>query len=1071
MCTTRLCILGWFTLFAREVLGAWDDEDDDWSSPWRSEDQWENQWNHNSPSTSWPAEGAWGSHGQLHPSTGVTLPMANDAGSSSSSTPLPPTSASSSSWTPLPPTGASSSSWTPSSISPVASGVNSPDNTWKPWSNEEIMQRMAERWDENISLALQEEAVQKMVAEGVLPHPLPPIREELPLPFATTNDDMNRDVTWWDKVRDRRLLRGREGFELRARDIPGRGDHPSSTSASSSTCSSTSSNPEPEPRARAPQFPRDDRPSNSTAASPTCPSTWSAPSLAATPEQKDPEAEQAIHFSWKVSVTSDQQGTPAEATGSSSSWEPMQWDSAQDGDQGRAGTAASTEPTQIDNTAGEGITQRWGVMRPGVDRWHYPNGTIRCRLRQRQAAEQARSGEAEPRQPFDVTGVAHHAEGPALKASTFYGEQFQVWASTSSVAAFNEEEASTTAGESCLADTEEGWTSSSSSHPPDPVGFYKHGVWQPRPRTPSELRSHQGGNGVKRQQRRAECMAAYLAGSWKPAWLVQYVKDREARQASSEQDTSLTAMVPAEDEKVEEATTSQNEWEGQQQTESSPLEAPTGEEVTQGGVWETNATDLGDQWEWAAWWRASSWTAWSEWSEGEWRWQQTTTSTSTVNGTEMVVASDFFDRSEFNGDLLLDTQKGALNILVEPIENSHPEDPPNEPLLELEILNYPDSTALSVDPRDLGTLGVHLPEFVAVVELLVDLVHAGVNSLAWATRYVAWTATSTTSTTSTTTDGMLGHLPNEGLFPVVNHVDRETFGRMAITNSELATLQEETFGRMAITNSELATLQEYGVSRAIRQRLEQMLQAFDRHEQQGTGPESRWALECLVRRVSEGADAQQAILQVQVLRRRLVPRGLLPVTRVPRDEQQRWNVFSWVRQFLSLFADNLESHMRTPLQPVETNRSSSSEHGGRSRSRSRNRSPEGSLRSQDNVSLHSDLALNSDGEEVIIPDAAPGEPRRGPPPPLPVQWAPVELQGIWREPEPEPTQEHDPSASSSSFPSWTLPTSSTTSTTTSSTTSMMTTSGTWEINVGTVTCAEGVLPTDTNVSTPADSRD
>ena len=211
----------------------------------------------------------------------------------------------------------------------------------------------------NISLALQEEAVQEMVAEGVLPHPLPPIPEELPLPFAATNDDLNRDVTWWDKVRDRRLLRGREGFELRARDIPGRGDHPSSTSASSSTCSptwtSTSSNPEPQPRARAPdQLPRDDRPSNSTAASPTCPSTWPAPSLAATPEQKDPEAEQAIHFSWKVSVTSDQQGTPAEATGSSSSWEPMQWDTAQDDDQGRAGTATSMEPTQIDKHCGRG---------------------------------------------------------------------------------------------------------------------------------------------------------------------------------------------------------------------------------------------------------------------------------------------------------------------------------------------------------------------------------------------------------------------------------------------------------------------------------------------------------------------------------------------------------------------------------------------------------------------------------------------------------------------------------------------------------------------------------------------
>ena len=284
-------------------------------------------------------------------------------------------------------------------------------------------------------------------------------------------------------------------------------------------------------------------------------------------------------------------------------------------------------------------------------------------------------------------------------------------------------------------------------------------------------------------------------------------------------------------------------------------------------------------------------------------------------------------------------------------------------------------------------------------------------------------------TTSTTTSVVFELPPNAGLFPTVMPVDGETFGRMAITNSELATLQE------------------YGVSRTTRQRLDEMLQAFDRHEQQGTGPESRWALERLVRRVGEGADAQQAILQV--LRRRLVPRGLLPVTRVPRVEQQRWNIFTWVRQYVSLFLEELDTHLRTPLQPVETNRSSSSEDDGRehsrsrSRSRSRPRSPAGSLRSPEDVSLHSDWAINSEGEEVHVPDAEPGTPQRGPPPPDPVQWAPVSLQGIWREPEPEPTQEHDPDASSSSRPrTSTMSTTSTTSTT-SSKSSTTSTTGIW----------------------------
>ena len=111
------------------------------------------------------------------------------------------------------------------------------------------------------------------------------------------------------------------------------------------------------------------------------------------------------------------------------------------------------------------------------------------------------------------------------------------------------EEESTTAGESCLADSEEGWASSSSSSAPEPAGFYRHGIWQQRPRTPSELRSHQGGNGAKRQQRRADRMAAYFAGNWKPAWFVNYVKEREIRQAAC-QDNDLE--LPATSSEVEE---------------------------------------------------------------------------------------------------------------------------------------------------------------------------------------------------------------------------------------------------------------------------------------------------------------------------------------------------------------------------------------------------------------------------------------------------------------------------------------------------------------------------------------
>ena len=152
----------------------------------------------------------------------------------------------------------------------------------------------------------------------------------------------------------------------------------------------------------------------------------------------------------------------------------------------------------------EGVTTRWGVKRAGVDRWHYPNGSVRNRGRDiLQSREAVNEHEAPPtnesasvisepqgsRPPFSVHGVTQHADGPALKATTFYGEQFEVWAS-SQAAQDPEQDVSTSAGESCLGDSEEGWTSSSSS---SEVGFHKNGIWQPRARTASEHRAHVGG--------------------------------------------------------------------------------------------------------------------------------------------------------------------------------------------------------------------------------------------------------------------------------------------------------------------------------------------------------------------------------------------------------------------------------------------------------------------------------------------------------------------------------------------------------------------------------------------------
>ena len=103
---------------------------------------------------------------------------------------------------------------------------------------------MAERWDENISLALQDEVMQEAIMEDTATHLLPPIPEDLPLPFlVNAAENLKDDEKWWEKVRDRRRLRGQDGVELRAHGGGLHGEHPgcSSTKSSSSSSSPTAS--------------------------------------------------------------------------------------------------------------------------------------------------------------------------------------------------------------------------------------------------------------------------------------------------------------------------------------------------------------------------------------------------------------------------------------------------------------------------------------------------------------------------------------------------------------------------------------------------------------------------------------------------------------------------------------------------------------------------------------------------------------------------------------------------------------------------------------------------------------
>ena len=91
---------------------------------------------------------------------------------------------------------------------------------------------------------------------------------------------------------------------------------------------------------------------------------------------------------------------------------------------------------------------------------------------------------------------------------------------------------------------------------------------------------------------------------------------------------------------------------------------------------------------------------------------------------------------------------------------------------------------------------------------------------------------------------------------------------------------------------------------------------MDERQTRGTGPESRWAIGCIIQRSNEAIEALEMV--VEILARRVVPRGYLPVRRVPGLESERWRMFNWARQVNPILADTLEAHVRTPLQPGET---------------------------------------------------------------------------------------------------------------------------------------------------------
>ena len=473
---------------------------------------------------------------------------------------------------------------------------------------------------------------------------------------------------------------------------------------------------------------------------------------------------------------------------------------------------------------GEGTTKRFGEIRAGVDRWHYKDGSVRNRLQERQAKALAVNSRIPPSIPEGAVapGDGSEAAQPRLRPGGQDSKRDGDTCAATTAGEPGEGDSTTAPEDGEMGDVDS--ASSSSEGPNSLVGFWRHGQWVGRPRTPAELRSHRGGGGEQRAQRKQQRMNDYLAGRWKPAWLVQYIQDKAQRdgqrQGSTETPPGETHTREADiwaDEKVEDtsgASGSQHtdpiwdKWrccswpsdEGvteQMSTDQDKQDHPLAEGNQVDDVWSTWSSWGSSSWTWHEWNDDTSSQGWQTWSSGTW---------------------DEWTPDPVHG-------------------NSWPG-----------WGDLPD-----VDPAS------------------------------------TWTTSSTTI------------IPNGGLFPEVRELFEGAEGDEA--------------GFMQLTGAERRRMQENGVPQHVQDRVEALLEALQLHQEADRGPESRWALQRLRLRAEEGMQCLDAILQI--LARRMMPRGFWPVERRPRadHEQMRW--FAWVRQWQSIFLHGMEHHLQVPLQRNE----------------------------------------------------------------------------------------------------------------------------------------------------------
>eukprot|EP00439_Symbiodinium_sp_Y106_P006079 s1494_g1.t1 len=755
-------------------------------------------------------------------------------------------------------------------------GGEEDDDTWQPSSSSsssqaplvprpgpspvDVMTHMAIAWDEEVCLCLQEEEIAQ-ATRGDLCGPEPEI---LPWPFSNksfagkgvnsscwSSSSTSLDVEppdWLAGLQDHRVLRR------------GQGRMSSSTSS-------------PNPATTCPS------PMTSTIAAPLCardPSSLTSPSL----------AKPSILRKGKWGGDPDIQPAETDASGSG---RLARVQSAQPTHEDPETPTVTTQET-IEPRVEAGCTRRFGQWRPGRDRWHNADGSLINRGRpshtvapptQQQPATQLATIDEESNY-FRMNG-SRNGEGELGVDITAVNVVHACIRTRDSAGHTN----STTAG-----DEPSGGDSSTSSASSDvsatAIGFWRHGIWHPRPRDAQEARSHAGGRGPQRMERKNKRMQAWLQGTWKPAWLQQYIQDKAMRQAKEVTvDMAENPATSVEEQVTENYAEAREHWTQDPQSGwwscSSTVSSPVSATCPWDGItsWSSQVENPVDTEDDSVLW--NGWENWHDWGE-----ISCSSSTWTLKEGEMDQGSSLTDKATRSSTSSTTSATTCSTC----------------------------TTTSSVCTTTSSTITCP----------------TCTDAIAWAQE--AWEAFEMIPTTSSSTSPIL---PNAGLYPEVRDVGSP--------NDEMMLMQ--------LTGSERQRLQEAGVPQAMIQRLENLFEAMDNHQDAGRGPESRWALQRFAQRVNEGLDALDTLMGV--VGRRLVPRGLWPIERLPATEGLRWNLFQWARSAAAIFQQTLEWHLATPLQPTETQAAATysslnaAEGGGSAgeeeiaqpRSRSRSRSPRG----------------------------------------------------------------------------------------------------------------------------------